>query len=152
MTWKWKWSHIAVLVAQLCPTLCDLMNCSPPGFSVHGILQARILEWIAIPFSRRSSWPRDWNQVSCFVGRFFTVWATGKILVKLLSPVQFFAAPWTAAYQAPPSMGFSRQEYWSGLPFPSLGDLPDSGIKPRSSALQTDSLPSGPPRKPQIKF
>ena len=65
--------------------------------------------------------------------------------MKLLSPVQFFAAPWTAAYQAPPSMGFSRQEYWSGLPFPSLGDLPDSGIKPRSSALEAVALPSEPP-------
>ena len=54
------------------------MDCSPPGSSVHGILQARILEWIAIPFSRGSSQPRDWTQVSCITGRFFTVWATGK--------------------------------------------------------------------------
>ena len=56
--------------------------------------------------------------------------------------------PWTVAYQAPRSMGFSRQEYWSGLPFPSSGDLPDPGIKPRSPALQTDALPSEPPGKP----
>ena len=65
--------------------------------------------------------------------------------VKSLSPVQFFVTPWTAAYQAPPSMGFSRQEYWSGLPFPSPGDLPDPGTKPRSPTLQADALTSEPP-------
>ena len=69
--------------------------------------------------------------------------------VKLLSHVQLFAIPWTVAYQAPPSMEFSRQEYWSGLPFPSLGDLPDPGIEPRSPSLQADALPSEPPGKPQ---
>ena len=70
--------------------------------------------------------------------------------VKLLSRVQLFATPWTIAYQAPLSMEFSRQEYWSGLPFPSPGDLPDSGMEPRSPALQADALPSEPPGKPQI--
>ena len=69
--------------------------------------------------------------------------------VKLLSRVQLFAAPWTVAHQAPLSMGFSRQEYWSSLPFPSPGDLPDPGIEPRSPALQTDALPSKPPGKSQ---
>ena len=64
--------------------------------------------------------------------------------VKSLSHVQLFATPWTVAYQAPWSMGFSRQEYWSGLPFPSPGDLPNPGIKPGSSALQTDALLSEP--------
>ena len=68
--------------------------------------------------------------------------------VKLLSRVQLFVTPWTVAYQAPPSMGFSRQEYWSGLPFPSPGDLPDPGIEPRSPTLQADALPSEPPGKP----
>ena len=68
--------------------------------------------------------------------------------VKSLSRVRLFATPWTVAYQAPPSMGFSRQEYWSGLPFPSLGDLPDPGIKLRSPAFQADALTSEPPRKP----
>ena len=58
------------------------------------------------------------------------------------------AIPWTVAYQAPPSMGFSRQEYWSGLPFPSPGDLPNPGIEPGSPALETDALPSEPPGKP----
>ena len=71
--------------------------------------------------------------------------AHGKVKVKSLSRVQLFATPWTIAHQAPPSMGFSRPEYWSGLPFPSPGDLPDPGIKPRSPALQADSLQSEPP-------
>ena len=63
-------------------------------------------------------------------------------IVKLLSRVQLFATPWTVTCQAPPSMGFLRQDYWSGLPFSSPGDLPDVGIEPRSPALQADSLPS----------
>ena len=68
--------------------------------------------------------------------------------MKVLSRVRLFATPWTVAYQALPSMGFSRQEYWSGLPFPSPGDLPDSGIEPGSPALQADALTSEPPGKP----
>ena len=71
-----------------------------------------------------------------------------KVKVKLLSRVPLFANPWTVAYQASPSMGFSRQEYQSGLPFPSPGDLPDPGIIPGSPALQADALPSDPPGKP----
>ena len=67
-----KWSE----VAQSCPTLCDPMDCSPPGSSVHGILQARVLEWVAISFSRGSSWLRDWTQVSHIAGRRFNLWAT----------------------------------------------------------------------------
>ena len=70
-----------------------------------------------------------------------------KVKVKLLSRVRLFATPWTVAYQAPPSMGFSRQECWSGLPFPSPGDLPDLGIEPGSPTLQADALPSEPPGK-----
>ena len=68
--------------------------------------------------------------------------------VKSLSCVRLFVTPWTVAHQAPPSMGFSRQEYWSGLPFPSSGDLPDPGIEPRSPALQADALTSEPSGKP----
>ena len=71
---------VCVLVAQSCPTLCDPMDCSQPGSPVNGILQARILEWISIPFSRGSSLSRDWTLVSCIAGRFFTNWATGKSL------------------------------------------------------------------------
>ena len=65
-----------MLITQLCLTLGDPKDCSPPGSSVHGILQARILEWVAIAFSRGSSWPRDRSQVSHIAGRFFTMWAT----------------------------------------------------------------------------
>ena len=68
--------------------------------------------------------------------------------VKSLSHIQLFATPWTVAYQSPLSMGFSRQEYWSGLPFPSPGDLPDSGIEPGSRAFEADALTSEPPEKP----
>ena len=71
---------VYVLVTQSCPILCDPTNCSLPGFSVYGILQARILEWIVIPFSRGFSWPRDQTLVSYIAGRFFTIWATGKSL------------------------------------------------------------------------
>ena len=70
---KWKSESE---VAQSCPTLCDPMGCSLPGSSVHGIFQARVLEWVAISFSRGSSRPRDWTQVSCIAGRRFTIWAT----------------------------------------------------------------------------
>ena len=67
----------------------------------------------------------------------------------IISRIRLFVTPWTVAYQAPQSMEFSRQEYWSGLPFPSPGDLPDPGIEPGSPALQADSLPSEPPGKPK---
>ena len=87
---------------QSCPTLCDPMNCSPPGFSVHGILQARTLEWVTISFSNAWKW---------------------KVKVKSLSGVWLLVTPWTAAYQAPPSMGFSGQQYWNGVPLPSPQDL-----------------------------
>ena len=91
-------------VAQSCPTLCDPMDCSPPCSSVHRISQARILEWVAISFSRGFSRPKDWTRVSGIAGRRFTVWATRE-----------------------------SQEYWSGLLFPPPGNLPDPGIKPRSA-------------------
>ena len=68
--------------------------------------------------------------------------------MKGLSCVQLFVTPWTVAHQAPLSMEFSRQEYWSGLPFPPPGDLPDPGIEPRSPTLQADSFPAKPPGKP----
>jgi len=80
---------------QSCPTLCDSIDGSPPGSAVPGILQARTLEWVAISFSNAWKW---------------------KVKVKSLSHLWFLATPWTAAYQAPPSMGFSREEYWSGVP------------------------------------
>ena len=88
--------------AQSCPTLSDPMDCSLPCSSIHGILQARTLEWVAISFSSAWKW---------------------KVKAKSFSPVRLFATPWTAAYQAPPSMGFFRQEYWSGVPLSSLKSL-----------------------------
>ena len=87
---------------QLCPTLCDPIDSGPPGSPVPGILQARTLEWVAISFSNAWKW---------------------KVKGKLLSRVWLLATPWTAAHQAPPSMGFSRQEYWSGAPLPSTQGL-----------------------------
>ena len=93
---------------------CDPIDGSPPGSPVPGILQVRTLEWVAISFSNAWKW---------------------KVKVKSLSHVQLSATPWTVAYQAPLSMGLSRQEYWSGVPLPSPGDLPDPGVKPRSPAL-----------------
>ena len=93
-----KYYAAAAKSLQSCPTLCDPMDCSLPGFSVHGILQARTLEWVAISFSNAGKW---------------------KVRVKSLSCVWLLATPRTAANQAPPSMGFSRQEHWSGVPLPS---------------------------------
>ena len=94
----WLWYCTAAAAAkslQLCPTLCDPIDRSPLGSSVSGILQAGILEWVAISFSNTWKW---------------------KVKVKSLSHARLLATPWTAAYQAPPSMGFSRQEYWSRVP------------------------------------
>ena len=80
---------------QSCPTLCNPIEGSPPGSPIPGILQARTLEWVALSFSNAWKW---------------------KVKVKSLNPVLLSVTPWTAAYQVPPSMGFSRQEYWSGVP------------------------------------
>ena len=108
---------------QSCSTLCDPIDSSPPGSPVPGILQARTLEWVAISFS--NAW--KWN-----------------VKVKSLGRVWLLATPWTAAYQAPPSMGFSRQEYWSGMPSPSLNMLSRLGITflPRSKCLLISWLKS----------
>ena len=93
-------------VPQACPTLCDPMDCSPPGSSVHGIFEARILERVAISFSRRASWPRDWTQVSPTVGRCFTVWATREVLAKYNLHNKFYSyLPLPNAY------GMPKQEY-----------------------------------------
>jgi len=90
--------YAAAKSLQSCLTVCDPIDGSPQGSPVPGILQARTLEWVAISFSNAWKWK-------------------GK--VKSLSRVQLLATPWSAAHQAPPSMGFSRQEYWSGVPLPS---------------------------------
>ena len=90
-------------VAQLCPTLWDCMDCSLPGSSVHGIFQTRILKWVAISFSRRSSLPKDWTQVSHIVGRRFTVWATRELpswwdyTLSQSSAILRYSPPWKKA-------------------------------------------------------
>ena len=88
-TWRGRWKKgihtehlfVCALVAQSCPALCDPVDCSPAGSSVHGILQARILEWVAILFPGGSSWPRDRTLFSCIAGRFFTIWATREAFI-----------------------------------------------------------------------
>ena len=88
------------------------------------------------------------KMLACRQGHQFSfLWCL--VRVKSLSPVRLFATPWTVAYQDPLSMVFSRQEYWSGLPYPSPGDLPDPGIEPRSPTSPADILPSEPPGKPK---
>ena len=101
---------LCCLLTKTCLILWDPMDCSPPGSSVHGISQARILEWVAISFSRAPSWPKDWIQVSCTEGRFFIVWATVVQFssVQSLSHVWLFAAPWIAGRQASLSITISR--------------------------------------------
>ena len=124
--WSWMVRPIEAAVAksrQSCPTLCDPIDASPPGSPAPGILQARTLEWVAISFSNAWKW---------------------KVKVKLLSRVRLLVTPWTAAYQAPLSMGFSRQEYWSGVPLPSP-QLRLSGSKSLSlQGVQPASRPEGP--------
>ena len=93
------YTNVAAESPQSCPTLCDPIDGSPPGSPVPGILQARTLEWVAISFSNACKW---------------------KVKVKSLSRVRLLATPWTVAHQAPLSVGFSRQEYWSRVPLPSL--------------------------------
>ena len=112
-------------VTQSCLTLSGPMDCSPPGSSIHGTFQARVLEWVAIAFSNACKW---------------------KVKVKSLSPVWLLATPWTAAYQAPPSMGFARQEYWSGVPSSSPFNstrklqIPDTRAPNLCCLLTTDPL------------
>ena len=164
-------------VAESCLTLCG-----PMDYTVHGILQARILGWVAFPFSRGSSWPRNQTGVSCnwaireaWSFRLYTTpylkdWVRGSVLpvltplwvlshrilvvgclvrtpcmrfmrVKLLSQVQLWMIPWTVACQAPLSMGYSSQEYWSGLPSTPPENLPNPGMEP--TFLMSPALAGG---------
>ena len=171
---------VKVHITQACPTLWDPMGCT-----VYGILQARILEWVAFPFSRGSSWPRNWTRVSCIAGRslakeaplvpgiigaessftclslqlppsllqkclpdsmkctnYSPLYALLLLLLSHFSRVRLCATPQTAAHQAPLSLGFSRQEPWSGLPFPS--PMHESKKwKWSRSVLSDSSLPHG---------
>ena len=138
----------SVFVPQSRLTLCNAVNCSLPGSSVHRISQPGILEWVTIPFSRGSSQPGIEPGSHALQAD------------EAISSVQFshsvvsdFATLWTVACQALLSTGFSRQEYWNGLPSPPPGDLPDPGIEPASISLlhwRADSLPQEPPGKPRI--
>ena len=115
---------------QSCLTMCDPIDSSPPGSPVPGILQARSLVLVAISFSNAWKW---------------------KVNVKSLSRVGLLEIPWTAAYQTPLSMGFSRQEYWSGVPLPSPGDLSNPWVEPESPAslaLACRFFTTVPPGKP----
>ena len=126
----------AAKLLQLCPTLCDPVDASLPGSSILGVLQARPLEWVAISFSNAWKW---------------------KVKGKSFSRVWLLATPWTAAYQAPTSMGFSRQEYWSGVPLPSPEGSPYKWILYKwflheiiliiSNEVVTIQLTLGPPAK-----
>ena len=112
---------------QSCPTLWDRIDGSPPGSPVPGILQARTLEWVAISFSNAWKW---------------------KVKVKSFSHVRLLATPWTTAYQAPPPMGFSRQEYWSGLPFPSPNPSTAAAKSLQSCPTLCDPIDGSPPGSP----
>ena len=121
------WIRAAAAAAKLlqsCTTLCDPIDSGPPGSPIPGILQARTLEWVAISFSNAWKW---------------------KVKVKSLSRVWLFETPWTTAHQAPPSMGFSRQEYWSGVPLtspsPSLAASPGDQLTARKE-LPWSAVPS----------
>ena len=164
-----------MLVTQSCPTLCDPTNCSPPGFSVHGILQARILEWIAIPFSRGTSKPRDRTLFSCLKGRFFTVWATGEVSGGLLhiflyiyvyTCICVYASIWVWHLLVAQSCPTLCNPMDSSPPGSSVHEILQAGIlrcvvisfsrgsswpinQTWVSALQTDSW-SEPPGKPNI--
>ena len=120
-------------VAQSCPTPNDPMDCSPPGSSVHGIFQARVLEWGAIAFSVRGEWIHINVRLTPFTvspetTTMLLIDCTCEVLSHC-SHIRLFVTPWTTAHQAPLSMESFRQEYWSGLPCPLPGDLPDPGIK-----------------------
>ena len=122
------WKLLPLLLSHFSHVwLCaNRIDGSPPGSPVPGILQARTLEWVPFP-SPMHAW-----------------------MLSRFSSVQLCETLWTAAHQAPLSPGFSRQESWSGLLFPSPGDLPDPGMEPRLPSLQADSLPSEPPGKPWV--
>ena len=143
-----------VLVAQSSPTLCDSMDCSRPGSSVYGILQARILEWVAIPLFQRLSQPRDQTQVSLTGGPFFTIWASTWLTplatnshrsvssVQLLSHVQLFATPWIAARQA----SLSITNFRSSLRLTSI-----ESVMPSSHLILCRPLLLLPPIPPSIR-
>ena len=161
----WTNKSVEVLVAQERPALCDPRDCSLPGFSVHRTFQARILEWVASPFFRGLSQPRDRTCVSFTAGRFFTIWAIGFLNYSVvfykscelsrfspctcapacvLSCIWFFETPWTVACQASLSMEFSGKNTRADCHFLLQGIFPTQGLKPSPMCLLhwlVDSLP-----------
>ena len=131
----WGLHAAAAKSLQSCPTLCDPIDSSPPESAVPGILQARTLEWLPFPSTLHES--EKWVAIS-----FSTAWKW-KVKVKLLSRVRLLAILWTAPHQAPLSVGFSRQEYWSGVPLPSPRITWDYVYKP---------LPTWPTMKTQLFY
>ena len=132
---------VVVLVTQSCPTLCNPMDCSLPGFSVHVIFQARIVEWVVISFLSKN-YKYTWSDYIC------TMCACMR--VHSCSCIRLFVTPLTIAHQAPLSIEFSGQEYWSGLPSATPGNLPNPGIKHMSlvsPALASEFFTTVPPRK-----
>ena len=135
-----KITYCCCLVTKLCPTLLHWLQ------PTRLLWWARILEWVVISLSRGSSWPRDQTQVSCIAGGFFYHWAPGKtttytLLCSCCCWITQSCHPTDCNLPGSSVHGISQQEYWSGLPFPSPGDLSDPGIEPMSPALQADSLP-----------
>ena len=133
MLWKQKWYRNTkyywncCLVAKLCPTLCNPMDCSPPGSSVHGISQARIMEWVSISSPRGSSWPRDWTHISCIDRQILFHWATRESLLLKLTDYTSFSLPYLDYYSffwpLWPSPPFKMSSLIKWLPHSSLGTI-----------------------------
>ena len=121
------------LVTKSCPTLCDPVDYSPPGSSVHGISQARILEWVAIAFSRGSSWPRDWTPAPALAGRFFTTEPPGKPSVYMTE--DWIGWPWS-------SIPVLRHCHWKNADYSMLWDIMASIEEIHLSDLQFSHLKS----------
>ena len=117
-----------VLIAQLCLTLCDPTDCSLPGSSVHAILQARILEWVAIPFSRGSSQPGDWTWISCIAGSFFTVWAIRETKYKCFIQLQYWVITIHLLQQL--AFPYGSDSKASAYSLGDLGSVPGLGRSP----------------------
>ena len=150
---KWNWSESLSRV-RFFVILWTVAHHAPPSMGFF-----RQEYWSGLPFPSPGDLPNPVIELRSPAlqadaltseppGKPIKMW---KFKVKSLSCVWLFGTPWTVAYQAPRSMNFPRQEYWSGLPFPSPGDLPNPGIEPGAPALQTDALPSEPPRKQTVR-
>ena len=145
MGWSWHWHDIEV--AQSCPTLCDPMDCSLPGSSIHGIFQARVLQWVAMSFSRRSSQPRDRTRVSisslhkmCYALSLSHVW---------LCDLVDWSPSGSSVLGDSPGKNTGMDCH---APPPPPGDLPNPEIESRSPTLQVDSLPTETSEKPKWGF